>query len=313
MNFAFEAATISITIGVIVAVLLQGRPLDRTDAVNVPPRLAFVIRVADMWLAVVFILVVFLTIGVAFDAIARRQPMQLGDRRVVEHLLMVAASYPALIAIVRRMLPVLFSAPPDEAPYALPQLEWPVLLVPVLGLVGVIFLLDGLVDPSVPFDAAVWRIATVGAVLVSPCAAVPFLSTWRSRRLMRRARRCAGDEGLVEQAVTCSLPDGFGDIAVRAFVGSIDGCHACWLDVNETKRLVRCLTDARRTIRARGIEPASPQRWFWSGGPCPRLMVRYDGRLGRSDEGWACLKGKPFVDGAGLLSALGARIPLSAR
>jgi hypothetical protein len=102
VSFAFEAATITISVGVVVAVLLQGRPLDRAAAVDVPPRLAFAVQVADTWLAVVFILVVFVAIGTAFDAIARGEPLHVGDRRAVEHLLTVAASYPALIAIARR-------------------------------------------------------------------------------------------------------------------------------------------------------------------------------------------------------------------
>jgi hypothetical protein len=129
---------------------------------------------------------------------------------------------------------------------------------------------------------------------------------------MRRVRARAHDDGLTRQTVAGSLPDGLGEVIVRTFVGSIDGHDTCWLDVNETKRLVRCLTDARATVRNRGVDPASPERWFWSGGPGPRLTVRFDGRFGRSDKGWKCPNGEPFVDGAGPLSTLGARMPLNA-
>jgi hypothetical protein len=72
----------------VVSVLLQGRLLDRQDPQRVPPRAAFALQAVDVWLAVVFALVIFVTIAVAFDAIARGKPLVAADRRVIEHLLL---------------------------------------------------------------------------------------------------------------------------------------------------------------------------------------------------------------------------------
>ncbi len=181
------------------------------------------------------------------------------------------------------------------------------------GLLAAAFLIPGLVAPGVSLSAEMVRIVLVGLVVVGPCVAAPVVVSWRSRRHMRRVRARADDWRLERQTVRCALTDG-GESTARIFVGAIDGHDACWLDTREADRLVRIVAEARRAAIRRGDDPASPERWFWSGGLLPRLLVRYDGRLvGRSDRSWCCADGEPFVDGAGLLGALGARMPLSAR
>lgn len=311
MNYAFEAAAISITLGAIASVLLQGRLLDRQDSRNVPPRVAFILQAIDVWLAAVFILVVVIVIAAIFDATAHRQSLSLKDRQIVEHLIGVAAIYPVMIAITRRTLPILFSPSGGETPDAAPRLEPLVLLMPLLGLIAASFLLPELLDPSVALSTELLRITLVGLVVVGPCIAAPSLITWRSRRLMRRVATCARQHRLTEQTVIGSLPDDAGEVAARVFVGRIDGQDTCWLDIREVDRLVRCLASTRSGVRRQGLNPASPERWYWSGGFKPRLTVRYDGKFGRFDRGWSCPNDEPFVDASELLCTLGARVPLN--
>lgn len=311
MHFDFEAAAISISIGVVVAVLLQGTLLDHADAANVPPRVRRALQASDIWLAIVFVLVVGVTIATPVVALTNGRPLKIGDRRAVAHLLFVAAAYPALIAIVRRTLPILFSRPSPDTPWASPRMQLSVLLIPLLGSIAAIFLLDGLVDPRVSFSDALLRIALVGAVVAGPAIAVPSLAGWRARRSRRRGRAVARERRLVEQTVFGTLPHGGGELRVRAFF-SRSGATACWIDRNEAARVVGAFGEAVWRARREGIDVIGTDRWWLHAWPNRRLSVRHGRVKGTPRRAWPCEDGCLFEAGA-LLASLAARMPLSDR
>lgn len=309
MHFDFEAAAISISIGAVVAVLLQGTLLDRADAASVPPRVWRALQAFDVWLAVVFVVVVGITIAVPVIALTNARPLKLGDRRAVAHLLLVAAAYPALIAIVRRTLPILFSRPSPDAPWASPQLQLSVLLIPLLGAVAAVFLLGGLVDPRVPLSKALLLIGLAGVVVVGPAVATPSLAAWRARRHLRRARALARERRLVEQTVIGTLPHGGGELRLRAFFPAV-GAAACWVDRHEAARAARAFGEAVWRARRDGIDVTGTDRWWIHAWPNRRLSVRHGRFKGAPRHEWPCEDGCVFEAGA-LLASLAARMPVS--
>jgi len=179
MHFDFEAAAISISIGVVVAVLLQGTLLDRADAENVPPQTWRALQALDIWLAVVFVMVVGVTIAVPVIALTNGRPLRVGDRRLVAHLLLVAGAYPALIAIVRRTLPVLYGPMQDDAPSA--RLRLSILVIPLLGLPAAMALVAQLIARGASFRDSLLIIGLAGVVVAGPAVLAPWLAGLRPR------------------------------------------------------------------------------------------------------------------------------------
>jgi hypothetical protein len=244
MNLAFEAAVISIAIGAILSVVLQSRLHDE-DREHVPPRVDFVLRVVDIWLAAIFFLVVVVVIAVALEAMAKGAPLKPGDRRASEHLLGLAAIYPALTALTRRTLPILFASP--EAVYASPRVQLAVLLLPLVALGLAADILPVLVDPAGSLGVQWLLIGFVGAIAVAPCVAIPEISTWWGRRALRRVRHEARRLGWIEQRAVGILPYVEEEVALRLFVSPGEGDEAeCWVDYREAERLVRHFSEARR-------------------------------------------------------------------
>src|SRR5689334_1234876 len=106
MSFAFEATVISVTIGAVLSVLLQSSLLSTVEERLIPPQVVLFLRAADVWLAVVFGLVVVILLDASLQAIAHRQPLRTGDRNVCLHLLVLAGAYPAFTALAKRTLPI---------------------------------------------------------------------------------------------------------------------------------------------------------------------------------------------------------------
>lgn len=308
MSLAFEAAVISIAIGAVLSVVLQGR-LHDGDRGNVPPRVDFVLRVVDIWLATMFLLVVAVVIAVALDAMAKGAPLKPIDRRGCEHLLGLAAIYPALTALTRRTLPILFASP--EAAYASPRIQLAVLILPVLALVLAAGLLPVLLDPKGALDTQWLLIGLVGAIAVAPCVAIPEVSGWWGRRTLRRVRQEARRLGWAEQHAIGVLPYVEEEVTVRLFVSSRDGdTVGCWMDYREAERLVRHIGEARRAVRRQGEEPPDREKWWVvTFGPRRHLLVkRLDG--GEADERRWRPQYKYFFEAGALSTRLRFRMPV---
>jgi hypothetical protein len=254
MNFAFEAAVISVSIGAVLSVLLQGKVLD--EAEHVPAGVARGIRAVDIWLATVFMLVIALTIAVSLLAIDRGHPLEAADRDTVTHLLGLAALYPFALAITRRTLPILFSAP--EAPYLTARVQVTVLALALVGPFLAVSTVSRLIDPTESLEDHWLLIVLAGAGLVAPTIAAPSIAGWWASRGAREVRREAAELRLVERSVVGTLPELDEKIVVRTFVDD----DRCWIDRREAERVLRHLREASRARRRRGVGRPAGTPWF---------------------------------------------------
>ncbi len=305
MEFGFESAAITLAIGAVLSVVVQGRLIDDTSAARLPERVTFALRLVDIWLAAVFLGIVIVVIGASLDALTRHAPLKIGDRRIIEHLLAVAAIYPAVIALGRRTLPILYAQ--QDADYLPARVNTSVLYVVLVIPAIAATLLSRLIDLRISLGFDWLMIGLLGPVSVVPPLAGPVISRRRSLRTLSKARTTAARFGLVEQPLRVTIPIVGAETDVRAFLGSIDGSPwTWWLDRSEARRLLILLSAVMSAHRStasntldrwiiRGIRrprltrvPAGARRIIWqqelaTGGffEANELLVELDARLAR--------------------------------
>lgn len=309
MNFAFEAALISVLIGAILSVLLPSGLLSGVDEDAIPSRTRFALRAIDIWLAVVFGLVALVLFDVVLEALSNHKPLSRDSREACLHLLALLAVYPAFTALGKRTLPILYTSVFTDR--ASPRLEIAVLTLPLVALSVAAELLPVLLNPTHSFSTDLLLIASMGILVVGPCVLIPVLGPWRSRRLRRRARIRARDRRLAEQTVVVTVPHG-DDILIRAFFDMNDPHSLCWVDRCEADRVVALVSDAAYRARREGMDVTQTDHWWVHAWPNRRLSVRHGHGRSVPRHEWRYEDGCLF-EGRELLLSLAARMPLSAR
>jgi hypothetical protein len=307
MNYAFEAAVITVTIGAVLSVLLQGGLLDRDSTRHMSPRAILFLRVLDIWLATVFLIVVFILVAVSLGAIGGDAPLKRADRIECLHLLVMASIYPVFIALARRVMPVLFPDPID--PYGTDSVTMAVFLgLCVLGPLGLLVLYPPLTNPHAKVVNLWVDIAAIGSAIAGLCVLWPKIEARWLGIVREYAGRRARALRLVEQTVTVSIPFREEDEPVRVLVGSIErGPVTCWLDSAEARRVV-CMLHAARIESRQRLGHDLGEAWTYNGG----LIVERSFEPGPRTERWRQVE-YFFVDGTELLTSLHARSPLDQR
>jgi hypothetical protein len=302
MGYAFEAATISVVLGAVLSVLLQGRLLDNDSARHMPPRAVVFLRVADIWFAALFLMLVFVVLDTSLKAIASHAPLKPADRVECLHLLTLTAFYPALIAIGRRSLPLVF---PDPSDLSGAILEHSIVPAAVTGMLAMLVVLHELTHP-IASVMNLWMHLVGFGMAVGGIAIWPGIEERLLRFRARRAVQVAHELRLLEQTVTVSIPFQADTPSVRVLVGSIGGSpEICWIDAAEATRIVRMLQTARYETRKRLGHDVDE---VWRCGSNALVVERMREPDAPRQE-WPKVSSW-FFDGTELLASLGARVPL---
>ncbi len=288
----FETALLSVAIGAILSVLIQGRLFSLVDVPDLPPGVERVLRAIDLWLVVVFALVVAVVIAAILDAFAQGEPLDEYSRRSCVHMLALAAVYPFAVAITSRALPSIYRRPQEA--YFMPEADPSAVILPVVCLGVAATLISVVTDPTDSLRSHWLMIAVCGTIVIGGMYAEPRKLV--QRRRVTQARSWAREAGLAEAQITVVMPYVNATLAVRVFAGPVGATRVLWIDRSEAERLALHLNQARRTARRTHRVEIADEHWS---------VRRFPVRLKRSlpnvtppDE-WPLLHGL-FFDAEGL-------------
>jgi hypothetical protein len=108
------------------------------------------------------------------------------------------------------------------------------------------------------------------------------------------------------------MPHSSDEEAIRVFFALDDASSACWIERHEASRVVARLCEAANRARRAGMDTTRTDRWWVHSWPNRRLSVKHGRGEPTPPREWRCEAGCLFEAGE-LLTAVGARMPLSAR